>query len=143
MLISHIHSHNNLIIKTIHCAINITTTEAKFFKIRCSINQAIGISNINCIFVITDSLHAAKQIFDSSSHPYQIQFVAIFHKLREFFKENINNHIEFWNCSSNQNWSLHRLVDNNTKRFDFSLIFPCKLSWDFSKKLECDLILVN
>ena len=37
-LISHIHSFNKPIIKTIHRAINVTTTAAKLFTIQCSIN---------------------------------------------------------------------------------------------------------
>ena len=126
--ISHIHSHDNLVVKTIHHAINVTTTEAELFTIRCSINQASHIPNINCIFVITDSIHAAKRIFDLSSHPYQIHSAAISLELREFFKKDSNNCIEFWNFSSNQNWSLHSLVDTDTKKFNFSPTFPYKLS---------------
>jgi len=40
----------------IHHTVNVTTTEAELFAIRCSINQAISISNIKYIVVITDSL---------------------------------------------------------------------------------------
>ena len=36
--ISHIHSFNKSIVKTIYRTINITTTEAKLFAIRCGIN---------------------------------------------------------------------------------------------------------
>ena len=61
----------------IYHVINITTTEAKLFEIRCGINQAIGIPNIKYIVIITDFLYAAKRIFDSSSHPYQIHSTAI------------------------------------------------------------------
>ena len=61
-----------------------STIKAKLFAIRCSINQAIGISYIKCIVIITDSLHTAKKIFDSSSHSYQIHSATITHKLREF-----------------------------------------------------------
>jgi len=61
----------------IHHAVNITTTETKLFAIRCGINQAIGIPNIKHIDIVTDSLYAAKRIFDSSTHPYQIHSAAI------------------------------------------------------------------
>jgi len=44
--ISHIHSYNNPIIKTIHHTTNITTMEAKLFAIRCGINQAVNIPNV-------------------------------------------------------------------------------------------------
>ena len=68
--ILHIYSFNQPIIKTCHQAINIFTTEAELFAIRCSINQAISIPHIKCIVVITNSLHAAKKIFDSLLHSY-------------------------------------------------------------------------
>jgi len=68
--ITYIHMYNNPIIKTIHYAINITSTEAELFAIKYSINQATQIVNINCIVVITDSIHIAQRIFNSSVHPY-------------------------------------------------------------------------
>ena len=36
--ISHIHLHNSPVIKTIHQAVNVTTTESELFAIRCNIN---------------------------------------------------------------------------------------------------------
>jgi len=39
--IAHVHSFTNPIIKILHYVINITTTEAKLFAIKCSINQAV------------------------------------------------------------------------------------------------------
>ena len=68
--ILHIYLFNQLIVKTYHQAINVSTTEVELFTIKCSINQIVGILNIKWIIVITDSLHAVKRIFDSSSHPY-------------------------------------------------------------------------
>jgi len=70
--ISHIYLHNSPVIKTIHQAVNTTTTESELFAIRCSINQIVGKSNINQIVVITDSLYVARKIFNSSLYPYQI-----------------------------------------------------------------------
>ena len=98
--ISHIHSHDKPIIKMIHKAVNVTTTEAKLFAIWCGINQVIGITNINHIIVITDFLHTIKRIFDSLSHSYQIHSTAISYELRNFFLKDINYCIEFWNCPS-------------------------------------------
>jgi len=94
----HVHSFNQLIIKTYHQAVNMSTTEAKLSAIRCGINQTISILYIKHIVVITDSLHTTIKIFDSSSHPYQIHSAAITCELREFFNKYINNHIEFCNC---------------------------------------------
>ena len=37
--IAHIHVQNKLIVKTLHYAINVTSTEAESFATRCSINQ--------------------------------------------------------------------------------------------------------
>ena len=76
-LISHIHSFNKPAVKTIHRAINITTTETKLFTIQCGINQAVASSNVNQIMVITNSLYAARRIFDFSVHPYQIHSAVI------------------------------------------------------------------
>ena len=73
--IVHIHSHSNLIKKTLHHAINITSIEAELFTIKCSINQAIQFSNISCIIIITDLIYIAQWIFDSSIHPYKIQSI--------------------------------------------------------------------
>jgi len=66
---------------------------------------------------------------------------AISGELREFFHKDGNNSIEFWNCLSNHNWSLHDIVDKETKKFVLTPTFPCKSSWDFSKKNKCDSIL--
>jgi len=41
--ISHIHSFNNLLKKTLYYAINIISTEAELFAIRCSISQTVQI----------------------------------------------------------------------------------------------------
>jgi len=57
--IAHIYIHDKPVIKTLHHAVNVTSTEAELFSIRCSINQATNIQGISKIVVITDSLHAA------------------------------------------------------------------------------------
>ena len=139
--ISHIHSFNKPVVKTIYRAVNITTTEAELFAIQYGINQAIDIANINHIVVITDSLHAVRRIFNSSSHPYQIHSVVISQELREFFLKDASNYIEFWDCPSKQKWLLHYLVDKDSKNMVYTPLFLCKSSWDFCRKNECNLIL--
>ena len=141
--ITYIHVCNKLIIKTTHYAVNITTTEAELFAIRCSINQATNISNIAQIIVIIDSLHTTQRIFDSSSHLFQVHFVSILNKLRRFFLENSNNSIEFQKCSSRCNWSLHKAIDRESKLFYSISVYSYKSSQDFSKKIECDNILAT
>ena len=140
-LISHIYSFNKPVVKTIHRAINVITTEAELFTIQCGINQAVTNFNTNHIVIITDSLHAAKRIFNFSVHPYQIHSVAISQELREFFSKDTHNHIEFWNCPSKQQWPLHYSVDKETKNMISILLFLCKSSWNFCRKSKCDLIL--
>jgi len=139
--ISHIHSLNKPVVKNIHRAINIITTEAKLFTIQYGINQVVASSNVNQIVVFTDSLHAARRIFDSSVHPYQIYSAAISQKLREFFSKDTYNHIKFWDCPSKQKWPLHYSVDKDTKISVSTPSFLCKSFWDFCRKTECNSIL--
>jgi len=88
------------LIKTLHHAAFITSSEAKLFAIRCSISQASPKENISKIIIITDSIHVAKKIFDLSSHLLQSQSVAILGDLCQFFSRDPNSLIEFWECSS-------------------------------------------
>ena len=140
-LISHIYSFSKPVVKTIHRTINITTTEAKLFAIQYGINQAVTNFNTNHIVVITNSLYATRRIFDFSVHPYQIHSAAISQELREFFSKDACNYIKFWDCSSKQQWPLHYSIDKETKNIISIPSFPCKSSWDFCRKSECDLIL--
>ena len=98
--ISHVHIVNHPLTKTIHHASFVTSTEAKLFAIRCGINQACSIDSVSKIIVLTDSMYAAKKIFDSKSYPYQLHSAAILSELRRFFNSNLNNSIEFWECPS-------------------------------------------
>jgi len=98
--ISHIHSANQPLIKTVHHASFVTSTEAELFAIRYSINQACAIDNVSKIIIVTDSIHAARKIFDSSLHPYQIHSAAILSELHTFFSSKESNSIEFWECPS-------------------------------------------
>jgi len=98
--ILHVHIANQLLIKTLYYAVLVTTTEAKLFAIRCGINQICSKDNVSKIVVVTDSIHAAKKIFDSISHPYQGQAMAILSNLHQFFIRNQSNSIEFWECPS-------------------------------------------
>jgi len=45
--IAHIHVYDNQVIKMIYHIINVMTTEAELFVIRCSINQAMHLPNIS------------------------------------------------------------------------------------------------
>ena len=115
--IAHVHVYGSLVIKTIHHTVNIMSTKAKLFVIRCDINQASHLLNTKRIVVISDSIHMAKIVFDSSVHPYQIYSADISYKLRKL------------------------IVDKETKKFNLILILLCKYFWDFSRKNKCDNIL--
>jgi len=61
MSIAHIHVYNSSVVKTIHYIINIISTKAELFTIRCGLNQASNLANIECIVIITNSIHMAKK----------------------------------------------------------------------------------
>ena len=98
--ISHVHQANHSLIKTVYHTTFVTSSEAELFAIRCKINQACNKEGISKIFVITDSIHATKNIFNSSSHQYQSHSTAILSKLQCFFNKSQDNSIEFWECPS-------------------------------------------
>jgi len=139
-LISHIHQANRPLIKTVYHAVFITSSEAELFAIRYSINQACNKEDVSKIVVITDSIHTAKNIFSSSSHPYQLHSTAILSKLCWFFNKSHDNSIEFWECPSRLKWKLHKDIDKDSKSFNPTSSFPCKISWDYCRKLDCDNI---
>jgi len=132
--ISHVHSANQPLIKTVHHASFVTSTEAELFAIRCGINQACAINNVSKIIIVTDSIHAARKIFNSGSHPYQIHSAAILSELRTFFSSKESNSIEFWECPSKLKWRFH----HDSKAFSVTPSYPSKISWDFCKKTDCD-----
>ena len=136
--ISHIHSANRPLVKTVHHASFVTTTEAKLFAIRCGINQACSFKKISIIIIVTDSIHAAKKIFDCGPHSYQIHSAAILSKLRSFFSSNKSNAIEFWECPSKLRWRFHNDADKDSKSFLVTPFYLTKTSWDFCKKSDCN-----
>ena len=141
MFILHVHSVNCPLTKTVHHALFMTSTEAELFAIRCGINQACSIDNVSKIIVVTDSIHVAKKIFNSESHPFQLHTTAILHELQEFFNSNCANSIEFWECPSCLKWRLHHDIDKDSKSFHLTPTYPCKISWDFCKKTDSNNII--
>jgi len=139
--ISHVHLVNHPLIKTVHHAAFITSMEAELFAIRCGINQACTKENVSKIVVVTDSIHAAKKIFNSKSHPYQTHTMAILSELHQFFNINQENSIEFWECSSCLKWRFHQDINKDSKSFNLTPSFPCKISWDYCKKIDSDNII--
>ena len=118
--ISHIHICNQPLVKTVHHVAFVTSTEVELFAIRCGINQACNEENISKVIVITDSIHAAKKIFDTKSHPYQIHISVILNKLRQFFMRCQDNHIKFWECPSGISTNLLTKIQNHSSPFPYS-----------------------
>ena len=139
--VSHVHICDHPLIKMVYYTAFITSTEAKLFAIRYSINQAYSKKNISKIIVVTNSIHMAKKIFDDKSHPYQIHTTAILCELQQFFTTSQENSIEFWECPSRLKWRLHQSVDKDLKLFNPQLILLSKLSWDYCKKIDSDNII--
>ena len=67
--------------------------------------------------------------------------MAILEELHQFFSRNPINSIKFWECPSHLEWYLHKAVNSETKAFNPTPIYPCKTTWDYSKKTEYDDIL--
>jgi len=139
--ISHVHIANHLLTKTVHHAAFVTSMEVELFTIRCGINQACFKENVTKIIIITNSIHAAKKIFDSKSHPFQSHTAVILSELRDFFNSNRNNSIEFWECPSHLKWRFHHDVDKDSKLFHLIPTYSCKISWDFCKKTNSEDII--
>ena len=139
--VSHVHIVNCSLTKTVHHASFVTSTKAELFAIRCGINQACFNDIVSKIIVITDSIHAAKKIFDSESHPFQLHFAVILSKLWRFFNSNRDNSIKFWECPSHLKWGLHHNVNKDSKSFHPTPSYSSKISWDYCKKIDSDDII--
>ena len=115
--IAHIHIHDKPVVKILHHVVNITSIEAKLFTMRCGINQAINSHRILKIIIITDSIYLAKRIFDLLLHLFQLHTITILSDLRKIFTYSQENSIKFWECPSQCNWLLYKVVDKETKAF--------------------------
>ena len=60
----------NITLKTVYHAMNVSSTEAKLFAIRCDISQVLYTRDIKQIIIVTNAIHMAKKIFDSSNYLY-------------------------------------------------------------------------
>jgi len=139
--VSHIHSANHPLIKTVHHAMFITSMKVELFTIRCGINQACIKEGVSKIIIVTNSIHAVEKIFDSKLHPYQSHTIAILSELWHFFEANQENSIEFWECPSHLKWRFHNDAGKDSKSFNPTPSLPCKISWDYCKKTDSDDII--
>ena len=80
--------------------------------IRLGIAKATSMA-IERIILITDSLGSARQAVNPSVHSGQAHSLAVCSALRLFFSQGHGYRIDFWDCSSKAEWSLHQLVHND------------------------------
>ena len=78
---------------------------------------------------------------NSKSHLYQFHTTAILSELHCFFNANQENSIEFWECPSYLKWRFHHNINKDSKSFNLTPSFPCKISWDYCKKINSDNII--
>ena len=94
ILISHIYRDQEIITKLVHYVTNVNSIKARLFAIRYRINYTTHLQDINHIIVTTDTILAAKQIFDILIYPYQLHFITILKNFKEFFNKSSNNFID-------------------------------------------------
>ena len=68
-LILYICKGQEIIVKTIHHVINVTSSKAELFAIRCNINYATQLQDISHIIIITNAIPVARKISDLNIHP--------------------------------------------------------------------------
>ena len=86
-----------------------TALDAELFAIRLGVVKATSF-NVKHIILITDSLSAARRAVDASVHSGQAHSLSVVGALREFFTQHPDTSIDFWDCPSKAQWSLHHLV---------------------------------
>lgn len=84
--------------------------------------------NVEFIVVITDTIPAAKWIFNTPMYLYQLHFITISKDLKGFFNKNPNDLIDFWGCLESVKWSPHILVDKESKYLQIDPILLSKSS---------------
>jgi len=57
--------------------------------------------DIKHITLTTDSIHAAKKIFDTTMHLYQSLITPLATKIHKFFAKLADHIISFWHCPNN------------------------------------------
>ena len=89
-----------------------TALDTELFTVRLGVAKAVSF-DIKHIILITDSLSATRRAVDPLVHSGQAHSLAIVCALRGFFTGQPDHSIDFWDCPSNVQWSLHHLVHDN------------------------------
>jgi len=139
--VAHIWSENSIVQRLQANSINITSIEAELMAICLGLIPAMEEENVHNIIVITDSIAAAKKVFESKTNPLQNMFILVTAVIDFFFRKDDRNKIQFWFCPSKAKWPKHKLVNNQVKADKCAPIFLSKESHLFNKKKECNNIL--
>jgi len=121
---------------------NVTSIKAELMSIHIGLAAAFDNIEPHYVTVIIDSLIAAEKIFNSGIHPHQHMIIPTASKIEAFLNKDPRNSIHFWYCPSKSKWPKQAIVDEEVKASCPPPILPSKNSL-FSKKKECDDILVN
>jgi len=92
--------------------INVTLIEAELMAIHLGLIPTIEEENVHNIIVITNSIAAAKKMFESKTDPLQNMFIPVTLAINSFFRKDGRNKIQFWFCPSKTKWPKHKLIDN-------------------------------
>ena len=109
--ISYTHIHNKPITKTLYNAVNITSTEAELFAIKCG---TISHNVVLKIIIVTDSIHATKKIFNPTITNF-IQLVS---------PQPVDRFLQTKLCLKVLNKSF--LYKSNNKQLRYQVISSCK-----------------
>jgi len=126
--ISHIWHANTRIKRLQMHAMNASSTEAKIMAMCIGLEFILSMEDIKHITLITDSIHAAKKIFDTTMHPYQLLVTPLATKIYEFFAKLADHIISFWHCPNNLKWKPHKDIDNDIKSSQVNPTFLSKES---------------
>jgi len=129
---------HNVIKQSCINATNVTPIEAELMAIRLGLSYSLSDNDNRNIIVITDSLTAARKIVESHVSPFQAVVAPLAVQIKEFLCKDSRNSIQFWHCPNKAEWPRHQLVDKIAKESHTQPSFPCKNSFLFSRKKECD-----
>ena len=138
----HIISNCRNLSKKVHHIVNVTTTEAELFSIRCSITQAYQIFDLmptRSLLLLISFIWPNKYLTHQQFFPNPINKSGP--KPQGFCNRDLSNTVKFWECSNKSLWPPHVTVDKETEQHMFVPQFPYKNSQNYSKKEECNNII--
>ena len=120
---------------------NVTSIKAKLIAIRISLIPAMERDDTHNVTIVTDSITAANKILELHVNPFQNIALSLASNIKSFLDRDRRNSIHFWYYPSKAKWSRYKLIDDQVKMANDTLILFNKNSFLFSKKKECNKIL--